>query len=553
MDDVALDRPFPLARPFTFDDPTPTVLDAGRLRALRNTGLLALGRHPALDAITRLAARATDSPTALVSLVDAERQVFPSRHDWTDDLGDVATETPLALSFCKYVVANDAPLVVEDARVHPTLATSPGTLEGGEVAYAGVPLHDPCGHVLGALCVTDVVPRQWSEQHLEGLRDLATAAETKIALRLSTRETELDRERLMHVLDGAANTMVVIAAADGVITTMNEQAAELLGHEASAFVGSATLLDLAALADPTVPRAARGEAQDWTVATADDGPRVVSVRTSTLLDGVGDVEGYIVIGDDVSAHRQAEQVLRDTVSRQAEAVRRLEALEVARNDFIATASHELRTPVTSINGFTELLAEGIVGELTPPQRDLVARIGRNSRRLLHLIEDLLNLTRLDATVPDVRTDVAVGPLALRAWESIQPELTARDLETALEVSAGDVVVQGDPVQLERALLNLLTNAVKFTPDGGTVALSVLPHEAGVMFEVADTGRGIAADEQAHVYEPFFRTRDTHEKAVPGSGVGLTVVKRVVDAHGGQVLLDSEVGRGTTVRVVLPVD
>ncbi|GAA0978319.1 Alkaline phosphatase synthesis sensor protein PhoR [Nocardioides aquaticus] len=553
MDDVALDRPFPLARPFTFDDPTPTVLDAGRLRALRNTGLLALGRHPALDAITRLAARATDSPTALVSLIDAERQVFPSRHGWTDDLADVTRETPLALSFCKYVVANDAPLVVEDARVHPTLATSPGTLEGGAVAYAGVPLHDPCGHVLGALCVTDVVPRQWSEQHLEGLRDLATAAETKIALRLSTREIELDRERLMHVLDGAANTMVVIAAADGVITTMNEQAAELLGHEASAFVGSATLLDLAALADPTVPKAARGEAQDWTVATADDGPRVVSVRTSTLLDGVGDVEGYVVIGDDVSAHRQAEQVLRDTVSRQAEAVRRLEALEVARNDFIATASHELRTPVTSINGFTELLAEGIVGELTPPQRDLVARIGRNSRRLLHLIEDLLNLTRLDATVPDVRTDVAVGPLALRAWESIQPELAARDLETALEVSAGDVVVQGDPVQLERALLNLLTNAVKFTPDGGAVALSVLPHEAGVMFEVADTGRGIAADEQAHVYEPFFRTRDTHEKAVPGSGVGLTVVKRVVDAHGGQVLLDSEVGRGTTVRVVLPVD
>ncbi|VXB34744.1 ATP-binding protein [Nocardioides sp. AX2bis] len=539
------------ARPFSFDDPSRHVLDAARLRSLRSTGLLTTCHQPALDAITRLAAFATNSPTALVSLVDAERQVFPSHHHGPEGADESPAETPLAMSFCKYVVANDAPLVVEDARTHPDLSQHPGTTEGGAVAYAGVPLHDPAGQVLGALCVTDVVPRHWTEKHLDGLRDLATAAETKIALRLSRRETHLDRERLMHVLDGAANTMVVIASSDGVIATMKRHVATLFGRDASSFVGSWTLADLASLAEPGTRPADPGESQDWTVRTSHGRQRVISVRVSTLLDNYGDVEGYVLVGDDVSAHRRAERVLQDTVERQAEAVRRLEALDTARSDFIATASHELRTPVTSINGFTELLTEGVVGELTPPQRDLVDRIGRNSRRLLHLTEDLLNLARLDATIPDVRTAVAIAPLAVRAWESIQPELGTRALEAVLEVEPVDVVVMGDPVQLERALLNLLTNAVKFTPDGGAVRLAVRPHEAGVVLEVSDTGRGIAADEQADVFEPFFRTRDTHEKATPGSGVGLTVVKRVVEAHGGHVLLDSEVGRGTTVRVVLP--
>ncbi len=534
--------------PFTFDDPAGTVNDGRRLEALRNTGLLHVRHQPALDAITRLAAMTTAAPTALVSLVDSERQVFSSRYDGDDH--DAQDQTPLSHSFCRFVVVNDAPLVVEDAREHPVLFDHPGLVEDGVVAYAGYPLHDPSGEVLGALCVVDSVPRQWTEQHLAGLRDLAVAVETKIALRLSRRETHLDHARLMHVLDGAANTAVIIADAVGVIDTINRAASLLLGHDAASVVGSWTLRDVATLARRSGPDAGPGEARDWTV-LADGQQRVISVRTSTLYDVNGDVDGYVLVGDDVSAHRHAAQVLRDTVDRQAEVVRRLEALDTARDDFIATASHELRTPVTSILGFTELLAEGVVGRLTEAQSDLVGRVDRNSRRLLHLVEDLLNLTRLDATGVHP-TDVDVDALAVRAWESIQPELEARDLEATLEIAPMRVVTRGDAVQLERALLNLLMNAMKFTPDGGSVSLVVGPHEAGVMLEVADSGRGIEASEQEFVFEPFFRTQDAQVKAVPGSGVGLTVVRRIVEAHGGQILLRSEVGCGTTVRIVLPV-
>ena len=537
--------------PFSFADPREKVVDRDRLEALRSTGLIAAGPHLALDAITRLAARTTSAPNAMVSLVDAERQVFASRHRPAAGSAGAACETPLSFSYCQYVVGNDAVLVVEDARQHPALADHPATVEDGVVAYAGVPLRDPVGHVLGALCVTDVVPRRWTEDDLDGLRDLATAVESKIALRLSRRETHLDRERLQHVLDGAANTLVVIATADGVIASINRPAAELLGRDASSYLGTTTLSDLAGLGRPLGPAPGPGEPRDWALETADGEQRVISVRVSTLLDADGELEGHVLVGDDVSTHRQAEQLLRDTIAHQAEVVRRLEALDTARQDFIATASHELRTPVTSILGFTELLAEGAAGRLSTLQDDLVDRVGRNSRRLLHLIEDLLSLTRLDANVPDLRTDVAVAPLATRAWEAMRPELDARDLRTALEVELEDVVVQGDPVQLERALVNLLTNAVKFTPDGGSVHLAVRQHEAGVVLEVADTGHGIDPEERGQVFDPFFRTRDTHVKAIPGSGVGLTVVKRVVEAHGGSISVDSDVGCGTTVRVVLP--
>ncbi len=538
--------------PFIFDDPADAIHDGRRLEALRNTGLLNARHRPALDAITRLAAATTAAPSARVSLVDADRQVFPSRHE-AGATQDHEGETPLSHSFCRFVVVNDAPLVLEDAREHPALLHHPAVVEDGVVAYAGYPLHGPSGEVLGALCVLDTVPRQWTEQHLAGLRDLAVTVETKIALRLSRRETHLDHARLMHVLDGAANTAVVIADADGVVDTINRAGTLLLGHDAAAVVGSWTLSDLATFGRASGPEAGPGEAQDWTVVLADGQQQVISVRTSTLYDVNGDVDGYVLVGDDVSAHRHAAQVLRDTVDRQAEVVRRLEALDTARDDFIATASHELRTPVTSILGFTELLAEGVVGRLTEAQSDLVGRVDRNSRRLLHLVEDLLNLTRLDAAdVDPVRAEVDVATLAGRAWESIQPELGTRDLKATVEITPVDVVILGDPVQLERALLNLLTNAVKFTPDGGSVSLVVAPHEAGVLLEVADSGRGIDAAELESVFEPFFRTQDAQVKAIPGSGVGLTVVRRIVEGHGGQILLSSEVGCGTTARIVLPV-
>ena len=536
---------------FVFDDPAGRLTGRKRLERLRNTGLLQLRQLPGLDSLTRLAAHATDSPVAVVALVESVREVFPSYFGPESPVVE-SREMPISDSLDQYVVINDAPLVLGDARTHPVLHDHPA-VQLGLVAYAGYPLHDPEGVVLGALCVVDLVPREWTAQDLLMLGDLASAVETMIALRLSRRQTHVDHERLLHVLNGAANTMILIADADGVVTTMNRTAEELWGQAPSESGDSWTLDELAATAMPRGPELGQDNAQDWLLRQTDGRHRVISVRLSVLSDTAGEVDGYVIVGDDVSVRREAEQVLRDTVQQQAEAVQRLESLDAARTDFIATASHELRTPVTTILGFTELLADGEVGNLTAPQMNVVSRVNRNSHRLLYLVEDLLSLSRIDAAeVALVHTEVGVEALAHRVWDGLRTHLVGRTLKATLDIADDAGSVAGDAVQLERALLNLLTNAVKFTPDGGSVALSVQQGKDAAVFTVTDTGIGIAADEQTAVFEPFFRTQAAQMQAVPGSGVGLAVVRRIVEAHGGQVSLRSAPGKGTEVAITVSV-
>ncbi len=542
--------------PFTFTDRDGRLRAKNRLESLRKTGLIDARRRLALDSITRLAAQTTAATTAAVSLVTSDRQIHPSVYGADGSDSDLR-DRPISHSFCQFVVINDAPLVVEDARVHPVLSQHPAVLEDGVVSYAGLPLHDPDGEVLGALCVVDVVPRTWTEDQLTGLGDLVTAVETEIALGLSRRETQLDHQRLLSVLDGAENTMIVLANGEGVVTMMNRAAVLALEHDSASIVGSWTLGDLARIARPDVSSASAGAdsgaggAADWILEATDGSHRVISVQVSVVQDVNGGVEGYVVVGDDVSARRRTEHLLRETVRQQEIVVRHLEALDVARSGFIATASHELRTPVTSILGYTELLADGAAGELSSSQSAMVDRVDRNSRRLLHLIEDLLNLARIDATASDrVRTTVDVMALVDLAWEGLQPDLIGRDLGTSIDVAEG-LVVSADALELERALLNLLSNAVKFTPDGGSVGLEVRSHDDNVTFQVTDTGLGIAADEQTAVFDPFYRSHTVHAQAIPGSGIGLALVRRIAEDHGGTVQLESELGQGTTVTLTIP--
>ncbi len=535
---------------FVFSDTDGRIDDPRRLERLRSTGLLTAHRRPALDAITHLAAELTGAESALVMLVDVDRQIAPSRYGPDGKHGD-PYETPISRSMCQYVVMNDAPLIVGDARAHPVLSSHPAVREGSLVAYAGFPIHAPDGEVLGALCVLDVVPRTWTPSHLSGLKDLSTVVDTKVALRLSRREVALDHQRLLHVLDGAAHTLIVIADRDGVIRTVNHAAEAALGIVVDD-VGTRTLTDVLGHQRPWRPEGDLDDAQDW-IFLRDGRQEIFSVRVSTLYDADGVVDGYIVVGDDVSARRTAEDLLRDTVRKQAEAVDRLEALDAQRSTFVATASHELRTPVTSILGSAELLADGHYGELTLPQRGAVDRLVRNGRRLHHLIEDLLSWDRIGSDHHVlVRTEVDVRRLSERAWTSLREHLEGRDLTATLEVPDDVPDVPGDATQLERVLVNLLTNAIKFTPDGGAVRLSVWAEPDGVVFEVGDTGTGIAEDDHTAVFEPFFRTSDAHTNAIQGSGIGLSVVRRVVEAHGGRVSLTSAVGEGTSVRVTLPL-
>ncbi|NJC71120.1 GAF domain-containing sensor histidine kinase [Planosporangium thailandense] len=232
---------------------------------------------------------------------------------------------------------------------------------------------------------------------------------------------------------------------------------------------------------------------------------------------------------------------------------RLEAqlrdLDRSKDIFLSTVSHELRTPLTSISGFVELLADTASGPLTDDQRHMLAIVERNTNRLRGMIEDLLTLSRIETgTLRTVRESTDVTELVDHAVRSVA---APPDVNVYTHCPPKSMVADVDPHQIERVLTNLLSNAVKFTPAGGEVVVSVREDGNHVVLTVSDTGIGIPHDEQAELFTRFFRASNAVEASIPGTGLGLTIVRNIVANHDGEVKLRSEPGEGTTVTVRLP--
>ncbi len=225
----------------------------------------------------------------------------------------------------------------------------------------------------------------------------------------------------------------------------------------------------------------------------------------------------------------------------------------AKTEFVATVSHELRTPMTSIRGFVELLQEDEDHQLTEEQAGFVEAIRRNSDRLGSLADDLLTLSRLESGtdshqhhVLDLRQVLSV------ARGSLRPAIAARLLEVTFEAPSVPVPVSGDAQALESVVTNLVSNALKFTEDGGWVRCRLLAREGEATLEVSDNGLGIPLDEQRELFTRFFRSSTALDHAIQGSGLGLNIVDSIVQAHGGTVEVSSQHLSGSTFTVTLPL-
>jgi signal transduction histidine kinase len=225
--------------------------------------------------------------------------------------------------------------------------------------------------------------------------------------------------------------------------------------------------------------------------------------------------------------------------------------EILKDQFFALVSHELRTPLTSIIGYLELVLEDDEG-LTDHHRRFLGVVDRNARRLLRLVGDLLFVAHVEAG----RLALEVGEVDLRtltteAIEAARPRAEAKDL--VLEAVTQDVpLMAGDRDRLAQVLDNLISNAVKFTPQDGSVTVRLVTRDDEALIEVHDTGVGIPAAEQDRLFERFYRASTATERAIPGVGLGLTIAKAIVEAHGGTLDFDSVEGAGTTFRVRLPL-
>jgi signal transduction histidine kinase len=274
--------------------------------------------------------------------------------------------------------------------------------------------------------------------------------------------------------------------------------------------------------------------------------RGFSEEDETLAELLATGGGHAIANAELYAESQAQ---RQQLTVQNE---RLQELDQLKDEFIAAVSHELRTPLTSIIGYVELMGEEHAGELSPDQRKFAQVIGRNAERLLHLVGDLLFLSRIQSGEMAMEfrgTDLVA--IATGAVEGMRPEAQRRHVDLILSATAVPCFA-GDPARIAQLLDNLISNAVKFTPEAGKVEVKLGVDGDHAVLAVTDTGMGIPADDRERIFERFFRTESATRQAVPGTGLGLTISKAIVEAHEGTIAIDSEQGRGTTFRVCLPL-
>lgn len=229
------------------------------------------------------------------------------------------------------------------------------------------------------------------------------------------------------------------------------------------------------------------------------------------------------------------------------------AANEAKSNFLATMSHELRTPLTAIIGYQELLAEGISGPVTEAQGQQLRRIKVSAMHLLGLIEEILSYSRLEAGRESVRVEpVAVKGVMDDAMAFVMPLAEGRPIRLAAEPCSPGLMMRTDPGKLRQILVNLLSNAVKFTPKG-SVLLGVDVQAPDITFTVSDTGIGIALEHLDHVFDPFWQVEQHMTRTAGGSGLGLSVSRRLARALGGDITVQSAPGKGSTFKVRLPLE
>ena len=255
------------------------------------------------------------------------------------------------------------------------------------------------------------------------------------------------------------------------------------------------------------------------------------------------------------AHRASEKARADAelAMQQAEAARaEAESANGAKSDFLAVMSHELRTPLAAIMGYQELLADGITGPITDAQAQQLGRIKASARHLLSLIDEILTFTRLDAG----RETVLSEPMDLEeavkgAVEIVEPLAASKNIELRAESPGPGKTVESDPIKVRQILVNLLSNAVKFTDSGSVTAKATL-RDKEFELNVIDTGIGIQPENIHKIFDPFWQVEQKATRRATGTGLGLTVTRRLANLLGGDVVVTSTPGEGTTFTVTLPV-
>ena len=349
---------------------------------------------------------------------------------------------------------------------------------------------------------------------------------------------DVDSYLLREAVDSLAAGLLILDSL-GSVAYMSLSAARALrvDRKWSIGTGAAALCAWGSNAEPVwneclrdrVPAGPRLE----TCVLEDGVKRLLRCSATPLWDADGGFAGVAMLVDDVTERVESER---------------------ASSDFVSTVSHELRTPIASIKGYVDVILDGDAGDLNETQRDFLTIVARNNERLLMLINDLLDISRIESG--SVRMDkriVRADELVRSIASQMRGLFEEKEIRLVVECPEELPTIYADPGRIEQALANLLTNAAKFTPKKGKVQLAAQVSAGSIVFSVADTGCGIAEDEQARVFEKFYRASNAESSQVRGCGLGLSIVKSIVERHGGRAWVESTLGVGSTFYLALPLE
>ncbi len=510
--------------------------EADRQAALCALNLLDTPPEARFDRITRIAQRHFGVRIALVSLVDAGRQWFKSRQ------GLDATETPRDVSFCGHAILSSDIFYIPDAHADPRFADNPLVTGPPHVRfYAGAPLRAPGGERVGTLCIIDSAPRVLSPEDQSVLRDLADGVEAEMErteLRVSERQLRSAENRLRAIIETVVDGIVTIDS-DGFVQTFNPAAERIFGYAAVEVIGRTFRLLM-----PYADRHALDaylHSRPGSEHRADTSSEVTGLRR----DGSTFPMEVAVSEMEINGERWFTGIVRDISDRKK--------VERLKSEFVSTVSHELRTPLTSIRGALGLLRGKHAAALPEKGRHLLEMANRNAERLTLLINDILDLEKIESGSLDF--DFKPLDLAALAGQALAAnEGYAHQHGVVLrhgDMPEGAALVRADEHRLMQVFGNLLSNAIKYSPPDGEVVLSVARRDSRLRVTVKDHGRGIPAEFRSRIFQRFAQadSSDTREKG--GTGLGLSVTKAIVERHEGTIDYLSEPELGTEFFFELP--
>jgi signal transduction histidine kinase len=478
-----------------------------------------------LDEVVQQAPALVNAEAAAFRLLDGEELVVTAA-DGEGAEAALGSRSPAGGWLSGDVLQSGGPIALAQAGDDERLRSLDPMLRAGHAAFLGVPVGAAEGASVGVLAVYASVPREWREEEIEAV--LAVAASTSAALSNAElyQRVALERERSVAILANIAEGIVAVDR-DGKVVLWNSAAETITSVPASIALGRAPVDVLQRSLES--PEAARGERLVPIMRGREE--VWLSVTEAVMRDPLGAVAGRIFAFRDISSDRLVEQV---------------------KSDFVSTVSHELRTPLTSIYGFAETLLRQDVMFGEEERETFLRYIASESQRLTSIVDTLLNVARLDT-----------GDLQVNLAETDVRDVVGQVLETVsstelnghrfvVELPEEPLAARADPEKLRQVCSILVENALRYSPDGGTVTVGAARRQDTVEVSIADEGIGIPQSDQEQIFRKFYRGSDAQLRVDSGgTGLGLFIARGLVTAMGGRIWVSSQEGEGSRFAFELP--